>query len=136
MTKTEMTEIFSIMMLAWPNHRMFDPGTLKQTVELWAACLSDIDFDLGRQAVIRLCRECKFPPSIAEFREQAAAEIADRAERLELAEQEAKVRAYFMGLEGEQYEKEKLALPDSDSDHRASGSGRGRMLFPNRTDSD
>ena len=44
---------------------------LGPTIELWAACLSDVDFWLGQQAVIRLCRECKFPPSIAEFKEKA-----------------------------------------------------------------
>ena len=73
MTKKEMTEIFSVMLLAWPNAEMFKGGVAKlgPTIELWAACLSDVDFWLGQQAVIRLCRECKFPPSIAEFKEKA-----------------------------------------------------------------
>lgn len=68
-----MTEIFSVMLLAWPNAEMFKGGVAKlgPTIELWAACLSDVDFWLGQQAVIRLCRECKFPPSIAEFKEKA-----------------------------------------------------------------
>ena len=73
MTKKEMTEIFSVMLLAWPNAEMFKGGVAKlgPTIELWTACLSDVDFWLGQQAVIRLCRECKFPPSIAEFKEKA-----------------------------------------------------------------
>lgn len=72
MTKKEMTEIFSVMLLAWPNAEMFKGGVAKlgPTIELWTDCLSDVDFWLGQQAVIRLCRECKFPPSIAEFKEK------------------------------------------------------------------
>ena len=75
MTKKEMTELFSVMLLAWPNAEMFKGGVAKlgPTIELWTACLTDVDFWLGQQAVIRLCRECKFPPSIAEFKEKADA---------------------------------------------------------------
>ena len=67
-----MTEIFSVMLLAWPNAEMFKGGIQKlgPTIELWAACTSDIDFWTAQQAVIKLCKECKFPPSIAEFRER------------------------------------------------------------------
>lgn len=71
MTKKEMTEIFSVMMLAWPGHKMFEKATLQATIELWTACLADVDFWLAQQAVYRLCRECKFPPSIADFKEKA-----------------------------------------------------------------
>ena len=73
MTRKEMTEIFSVMLLAWPNAEMFNGGVQKlgPTIELWTACLPDVDFWQGQQAVIKLCRECKFPPSIAEFREKA-----------------------------------------------------------------
>lgn len=75
MTKSEMTKIFSVMMLAYPNSKMFEGGIskLKPTIELWTACLPDIDFWTGQQAVARLCRECKYPPTIAEFREKAEA---------------------------------------------------------------
>ncbi len=73
MTKKEMTEIFSVMMLAYPNAEMFKGGIQKlgPTIELWTACLSDVDFWLAQQAVVRLCRSCKFPPTIAELKEQA-----------------------------------------------------------------
>lgn len=73
MTRKEMTEIFSVMLLAWPNAEMFKGGVQKlgPTIELWTACLPDVDFWQGQQAVIKLCRECKFPPSIAEFKEKA-----------------------------------------------------------------
>lgn len=73
MTKKEMSEIFGMMLLAWPNAEMFKGGLqkLKPTVELWAACLPEIDFRTGQQALREICRTCKFPPTIAEFREAA-----------------------------------------------------------------
>lgn len=82
-----MTEIFSVMLLAWPNAEMFKGGVAKlgPTIELWTACLSDVDFWLGQQAVIRLCRECKFPPSIAEFKEKAEAVTSEVKERIDVA---------------------------------------------------
>lgn len=73
MTRKEVAEIFSLMMMAWPNAKMFERGLegLGQTIELWTACTSDIDFWTAQRATIKLCKECKFPPSIAEFRERA-----------------------------------------------------------------
>lgn len=78
MTKKEMTEIFAVMQLAYPRAEMFKGGvgTLKPTIELWAACLPDVDFWTGQQAIRHICRESKFPPTIAEFR--AAAEDVHR----------------------------------------------------------
>lgn len=72
MTRKEMTEIFSVMLLAWPNAEMFKGGLQKlgPTIELWAACLCDVDFVIAQKAVVLLCKECKFPPSIAEFRDK------------------------------------------------------------------
>ena len=91
-TKKEMTEIFSVMLLAWPNAEMFKGGVAKlgPTIELWAACLSDVDFWTAQQAVIRLCRVCKFPPSIAEFKEQADTVNQDVQSRINLAWNEIK----------------------------------------------
>lgn len=73
MTNKEMSELFAIMMLAWPNAEMFKGGTAKlaPTIKLWTTCLPEIDFWTGQQALIKLCRVCKFPPTIAEFKEQA-----------------------------------------------------------------
>lgn len=72
MTRKEMTEVFSVMMLAWPSAEMFKGGIQKlgPTIELWTSCLIDVDFWTAQQAVVRLCRECKFPPTIAEFKEK------------------------------------------------------------------
>lgn len=90
MTKQEMTEIFSVMLLAWPNAEMFKGGIQKlgPTIELWAACTSDIDFWTAQQAVIKLCKECKFPPSIAEFRERVEKVNAEISSRISSAWQQ------------------------------------------------
>lgn len=73
MTKKEMTEIFTAMMLAWPNAEMFKGGIQKlgPTIALWTISMSDVDFWTAQQAVVKLCRTSKFPPTIAEMREQA-----------------------------------------------------------------
>lgn len=75
MTQKEMTEIFGIMLLAYPNAEIFKGGIQKlaPTINLWCTCLPDVDFWVGQQAVIKLCRECKYPPTIAEFKEKADA---------------------------------------------------------------
>ncbi len=71
MTKKEVTEIFSVMMSAWPNAEMFRGGMQKlgTTITLWTRCLEDVECWIAQQAVMDLCRTCKFPPSIAEMRE-------------------------------------------------------------------
>ena len=73
MTIKETTEIFSLMLLAWPNAENFKGGIqkLEPTIKLWAKCLPDVDFWVAKRAVIKLCRECKFPPTIAEFKSKA-----------------------------------------------------------------
>ena len=72
MTGKEMTELFAIMLLAWPNAETFKGGIpkLAPTIKLWVSCTADVDFWTGQQAVVRLCQHCKFPPTIAEFLEQ------------------------------------------------------------------
>ena len=73
MTKSEMTKIFTLMALNYRNAKMFEGGiaALKPTIELWTSCLADVDFWTGQQALLRVLREYKFPPTIAEFKEQA-----------------------------------------------------------------
>lgn len=68
----EMTKLFSVMLLAWPNAEAFKGGipSLTPTIKLWTSSAADVDFWTGQQAVIRLFQHCKFPPTIAEFREQ------------------------------------------------------------------
>ena len=73
MTHKEMSEIFAVMLLAYPNAEVFKGGIarLGPTINLWVTCLPEIDFWTGQQAVVKLVRECKFPPTIAEFKEKA-----------------------------------------------------------------
>lgn len=84
MTAKEMTEIFSVMLLAWPNAETFKGGIarLGPTIQLWTANTQDIDFWTGQQAVMRLCKECKYPPTIAEFRAAAEAVNEDIHKRI------------------------------------------------------
>ncbi len=79
MTRKEMTEIFTVMSLAWPSAEMFKGGVerLGPTIKLWTSCLPDVDFWTAQQAVVKLCRECKFPPTIAEFKASAEAVQAE-----------------------------------------------------------
>ena len=71
MTKKEMTEIFGLLLLAYPNAEAFKGGVKKlaPTIELWCSCLPEVDFTIGQQAAYHICRENKYPPTISEFRE-------------------------------------------------------------------
>ncbi len=82
MTRTQMTELFTVMSLAWPQAEMFRRGvaSLGPTITLWTQCAADVDFQIGQIAVFRLCQTSKFPPTIAEFR-QAAEQAADELEK-------------------------------------------------------
>lgn len=73
MTHKEMSEIFAVMLLAYPNAEVFKGGIAKlgPTINLWVTALPDVDFWTGQQAVVKLVRECKYPPTIAEFKEKA-----------------------------------------------------------------
>lgn len=79
MTKREMGEIFSVFSIAYPDKKPFSgkPDDILPAVELWCACLPEVDFWTGLQAARRLCRECKFPPTIAEFKEKADAVVGE-----------------------------------------------------------
>ena len=58
MTGKEMTELFAIMLLAWPNAETFKGGIpkLAPTIKLWVSCTANVDFWTGQQAVVRLCQ--------------------------------------------------------------------------------
>ena len=85
MTQKEMTEIFGVMLLAYPNAETFKGGIQKlaPTINLWCTCLTDVDFWTAEQAVIKLCRECKFPPTIAEFKEKADAVTSEVRQQID-----------------------------------------------------
>lgn len=96
MTRKEMTELFALMMLAWPKAEMFKGGKekLAPTIELWTVSTSDIDYWTGQRAVMRLCQNNVYPPAIAEFREAAD------AVRKELDEQADEVLSMYWMLVG------------------------------------
>lgn len=79
MKNSEMAVLFGMMMKAYPNAKMFEGGLepLGLTIKFWAEELYDVDFWTGRVAVSRAIRICKYPPSIAEIKEQADAVQAD-----------------------------------------------------------
>ena len=87
MTRKEMSEIFAVLLLAYPNAETFKGGIAKlgPTISLWTKCLPEVDFWTGRQAVAKLVRECKFPPTIAEFREKAEQIQTEENRRIEEA---------------------------------------------------
>lgn len=87
MTQKEMVEIFAAMLLAYPNAETFKGGIQKlgPTIELWTTCLPEVDFWTGQQAVIKLCRECKYPPTIAEFKEKADAVKSEVEQQIDQA---------------------------------------------------
>ena len=74
MTKVEMTEIFAVLLIAYPGAPQFQGGIegLRPTINLWTSCLADIEYWLGLRATKIICRELRFPPTIAEFRSAAA----------------------------------------------------------------
>ncbi len=79
MTRDEMLEIFGAFALAYPGAEMFRAGSdaefqekLVKIADLWASCLPEVDGWTGKQAAVQLIRSSKYPPTVAEFREQAA----------------------------------------------------------------
>lgn len=83
MKNSEMAELFGLMMMAYPNSKMFERGMapLKATIELWTRALPDMDYWTGQQAMYRVVRTCKFPPTIAEFK-AAADEVSNEVKAL------------------------------------------------------
>ncbi|MGN1117428.1 MAG: replicative helicase loader/inhibitor [Acutalibacteraceae bacterium] len=69
MTNKEMSEIFAVWMLAYPNAEMFKGGIekLEPTIKLWTKCFKNLDFETAQRAAIHLCKTSAFPPTIAEY---------------------------------------------------------------------
>lgn len=85
MTNKEMTEIFAVMRLNYRNAKMFEGGveTLAPTIKLWTATLPEVDYWTGQQALYKLLRTCKYPPTIAEFKEAADAVTSDVRQQID-----------------------------------------------------
>ncbi len=100
MTKKEMSEIFAALLLAYPNAEVFRGGIQKlgPTIDLWTASLPEIEYGIGKLAVIRLVRENRFPPAIAELREKAEAVAVEIDAQAEAAWGDLRVKMKLMGL--------------------------------------
>ena len=53
----------------WPSERFLPDG---DSIKVWYQLLKDLPYDLANAAIQRYAQTNKFPPSIAEIREQAA----------------------------------------------------------------
>ena len=111
MNRAEMTEIFAVLMLAYPNAEMFKAPTqeelkekLAPVVTLWTTCLRDVDFWTAQRAVVKVCQGCKFPPTIAEMREAADAVTRETRQEVEEAYMMARNELRYIRRAGESAE--------------------------------
>ena len=81
MTKTEIIALVLLATAAHPAAQGKDP---KPVVEAWSLMLADIPFALAKAAIIKVCRESKFFPSVADIIE-AAQELDPKSEKLPTA---------------------------------------------------
>ncbi|MEG1577158.1 MAG: replicative helicase loader/inhibitor [Oscillospiraceae bacterium] len=105
MNRAEMTEIFAVLMLAYSNAEMFKAEShqaLKQKLEpvitLWTTCFADLDNWTAQRAVVKVCRTCKFQPSIAEM--QAAVDAVVQETETEIRNAYLAARSELMMREG------------------------------------
>ena len=92
MNRAEMTEIFAVLMIAYPQAEMFKAESqqalkekLAPTITLWTTCLRDVDAWTAQMAVVKLCQTCKFLPSIAEMREAAETVTKEMRSEIDMA---------------------------------------------------
>jgi len=78
MTRKEIAEIFSLWSLNWPSAEMFQGGAdlLNARITLYASRLQDVNYWYGRQGALVSIDTRKFPPTIAEYKEDIAAVVA------------------------------------------------------------
>lgn len=96
MTKAEMTEIFAVMRLNYRHAKMFEGGmeSLAPTIKLWTAALPEVDYWTGQKALMSVLRTCKYPPTIAEFKE--AADAVSRKVQRQIDDSIAMLRVHAM----------------------------------------
>ena len=81
MTRCEAVALVTLATAAYPSAQNKDPEPI---VKAWAALMPDLEADLARKAVLKVCRSSKFFPSVAEIL-AAAEELDPRHERLPTA---------------------------------------------------
>lgn len=71
MTRSDAAKLMGIIVLAYPNYDKFkDEKQIKATVDLWATMFSEDDAGIVGLAVKKHIATNKWPPSVAEIREQ------------------------------------------------------------------
>lgn len=73
MNKRETVELFAVASAAYPRLQEIAPDLMQATINLWASMLADLSKELALAALQRHISTSRFPPTIAELREQAAA---------------------------------------------------------------
>lgn len=71
MNRKEISEIFSLWSLNWPNAEMFqgDRNLLNARITLYANRLQEVSYWFGRKGALISIDTRRFPPNIAEYRE-------------------------------------------------------------------
>lgn len=67
MDRKEFVEIMGAMVEMYPG-RFEKLGDL--AMEMWFECLSDLEYGIARQAIVNHAKSSKFPPTVADIREQ------------------------------------------------------------------
>lgn len=74
-------EVIALVALASSSYPVMQSREPKPIVEAWALMLADLDFQLAKAAVMRVCRESEFFPSVAQI-VTAAEDLDPRREKL------------------------------------------------------
>jgi hypothetical protein len=82
MTVDEAIGVIDILSAAYPTYKQFsDPNQIAKTAETWAVLLEDCPVELVLKAVKRHCLLSKYPPTVAEIRENAYAVVNPDGEK-------------------------------------------------------
>lgn len=73
MNKVDAIELYALASAAYPRLQEVAPDLIQATISLWASMLADLPKELAQAALQRHISMSRFPPTIAEIREHAAA---------------------------------------------------------------
>ena len=114
MTAKEISEIFTIWALNWPNAEMFQGGVkmLDFRCRIFATQLSDVDYWDGLLGAARSLRVRKYAPNIAEFSEDIAEAKRQMKNEIDSAYLSARNSIVFFHDAGESVEQIVSRLPE------------------------
>lgn len=106
MTKKEISEIFSLWSLNWPSAEMFQGGTelLNARITLYASRLKDVNYWYGRQGAMVSIDTRKFPPSIAEYKEDISVVVKKTKSQVDFLYNQVTTEVHFSLKEGKPME--------------------------------